>query len=74
VLSATPSASVEQLSGNKNNLTIKISEELSDGNTNVISETFSISNNAADTYEVGAYKVYVDTKGNTQIRECYIME
>jgi uncharacterized repeat protein (TIGR02543 family) len=74
VLSATPSASVEQLSGNKNSLTIKISEELSDGNTNVISETFSISNNAADTYEVGAYKVYVDTKGNTQIRECYIME
>lgn len=74
VLSATPSASVEQLSGNKNNLTIKMFEELSDGNTNVISETFSISNNAADTYEVGTYQVYVDTKGNTQIRECYIVE
>jgi uncharacterized repeat protein (TIGR02543 family) len=74
VLSATPSASVELLSGNQNNLTIKIIEELSDGNTNVISETFSISNNAADTYEVGTYQVYVDTKGNTQIRECYIVE
>lgn len=74
VLSATPSATVEQLSDNKNNLTIKISEELSDGNTNVISETFSINNNAADTFEVGTYQVYVDTKGNTQIRECYIVE
>ncbi|TCN22570.1 InlB B-repeat-containing protein [Mesobacillus foraminis] len=74
VLKATPSASVEKLSGNKNNLTIKISEELSDGNTNVISETFSISNNAAGTYKVGTYQVYVDTKGNTQIRECYIVE
>lgn len=74
VLSATPSASVEQLPGNTNKLTIKVSEALSDGNTNVISETFSIRNNAADTYEVGNYKVYVDTKGNTQIRECYIVE
>jgi hypothetical protein len=74
VLSATPSALVEQQSGNKNNLAIKIVEKLSDGNTNVISETFSISNNAADTYKVGNYQVYVDTKGNTQIRECYIVE
>ncbi|WP_042463936.1 InlB B-repeat-containing protein [Neobacillus dielmonensis] len=74
VLSATPSASVEQLGDNKNKLTIKISEALSDGSTNVISETFSIRNNAADTYKVDKYKVYVNTKGNTQIRECYFVE
>jgi uncharacterized repeat protein (TIGR02543 family) len=74
VVSATPSATVEQLKGNKNKLTIKITEKLSDGGTNVISETFSISNNAADTYKVDSYKVYVDTKGNKHIRDCYIVE
>ncbi len=74
VVSATPSATVEQLNGSRNKLTIKITEKLSDGSTNVISETFSISNNAADTYKVDSYRVYVDTKGNTQIRDCHIVE
>jgi len=32
-----------------------------------------INNNAAGTYQVGIYRVYVDTKGNTQIHECYIV-
>jgi len=35
---------------------------------------FTIANNSAGTYGVGGYKVYVDTKGNTQIRECYIVD
>ena len=74
VLKVTPSASVEKLNGNKNNLTIVIKEEMTDGTINKLSKTFSINNNAADTYVVGEYKVYVDTKGNTQIRECYIVK
>jgi hypothetical protein len=37
-------------------------------------KAFSINNNAAGTYTVHEYKVYVDTKGNTQIRACYIVE
>jgi hypothetical protein len=65
-------ASVKQLNGNKNELTITIIEQLN-GKQYPISTTFSISNNAADTYTVGSYKVYVDTKGNTQIRACYIV-
>jgi len=73
VVSATPTASVEKLNGNKNNLTITITEKLSDGTTNTITKTFSINNNAADTYTVSNYRVYVDTKGNTQIRACYII-
>ena len=73
-VSASPSAYVEKLNGNKNNLTIKITENFSDGNVNIIEATFSINNNAADTYQVGMYKVYVDTKGNTQIRQCYILK
>ncbi|MCL2685849.1 MAG: InlB B-repeat-containing protein [Candidatus Bathyarchaeota archaeon] len=71
--SATPTASVKQLTGNKNDLTITITEKLSDGTTNNISQTFSINNNAANTYTVGSYRVYVDTKGNTQIRDCRIV-
>ena len=70
----TPSASVEKLNGNKNNLTITVTETNSDGTTNTIKEMFSIDNNAANTYVVGQYKVFVDTKGNTQIRACYIVE
>jgi hypothetical protein len=71
--SVTPTASVKQLNGNKNELIITLTEKLSDGTTNIISQTFSINNNAADTYTVGSYKVYVDTKGNNQIRACYII-
>jgi hypothetical protein len=67
------SASVEKQNGNKNDLTITITGKYSDGTTKVIAEkTFSIDNNAAGTYDVGGYSVYVDTKGNNQIRECYI--
>ncbi|MCL2642250.1 MAG: hypothetical protein FWD52_01855, partial [Candidatus Bathyarchaeota archaeon] len=73
VVSVSPTAVVKQLNGNKNDLTITITEKLSDGTTNVISQTFSINNNAANTYTVGSYNVYVDTKGNTQIRACYIV-
>jgi hypothetical protein len=71
---ATPSAFVEKLNGNKNNLTITIVELLANGVVNEYTKTFSIDNNAAATYTVGNYKVYVDTKGNTQIRACYIVE
>ena len=72
IVSITPTASVKQLNGNKNDLTITITEQFSDGTTNVISKTFSINNNTADTYTIDSYNVYVDTKGNTQIRACYI--
>ena len=33
----------------------------------------TINNNAAGTYTVGDYKVYVDTKGNTQVRSISIV-
>jgi hypothetical protein len=73
IVSITPTASVKQLNGNKNELTITLTELYSDGTTNILSQTFSINNNAADNYTVGTYRVYVDTKGNTQIRVCYII-
>ena len=73
IVSATPSAYVTKLNGNKNDLTITITERYSNGTTNTITMTFSINNNAAGTYNVAGYKVYVDTKGNDQIRECYIV-
>ncbi|MBP3966243.1 immunoglobulin-like domain-containing protein [Paenibacillus lignilyticus] len=73
VIEATPTAYVEKLNGNRNNLTIMVREKYSDGSFIDIKKTFSIQNNAKGTYEVGQYKVYVDTKGNTQIREIYIV-
>ena len=74
LVDATPSASVKKLNGNKNDLTITVTETFSDGSVNKITGTFSINNNAADLYTVGEYAVYVDTKGNDQIRQCYIMD
>jgi len=71
---ATASAFVTKQNGNKNDLTITVTELYADGSENLITETFSIDNNEAGTYEVGGYKVYVDTKGNDQIRACYIVE
>jgi hypothetical protein len=73
VASVTLSAFVTKLSGNKNDLTITVTENLSDGTTDTFTKTFSIDNNAADLYAVGGYKVYINTKGNDQIHECYII-
>jgi len=73
LINVTPSAVVEKLTGNKNNLTITIVEKYADGKIVKIEKTFSIDNNSAGIYEVGSYRVFVDTKGNTQIRSCYIV-
>ncbi len=73
--SATPSAAVEKLKGNQNRLTVSVTERYSDGSTKkAFTEEVLISNNAAGVYQVGPYKVYVDTKGNDKIRECYIVK
>jgi len=70
-----PSASVKKISGNQNELTITVDELYSDGSAKIVATTIlKINNNAAGTYMVGDYKVYVDTKGNDQIRACYIVD
>ena len=69
-----PTAFVAKLNGNKNNLTITVTETYVDGTVETYTATFSISNNAAGIYEVGGYEVYVDTKGNDQIRACYVID
>ena len=74
LVGAVPSASVKKLNGNKNELTVAVTESFSDSTTNIIKETFLIDNNAAGSYRVGSYVVYVDTKGNDQIRQCYIVK
>ena len=74
VIGADPSAYITVKPGANNDLTITITEQLSNGNTNEITKTFSIKNNAAAVYALGDYSVYVDTKGNDQIRDCKIVE
>jgi hypothetical protein len=73
LISATPTAYVEKLNGNQNKLFITVTELYSDGSKEEISAVVMISNNSAGTYSVGTYRVYVDTKGNTQIRACEIV-
>ncbi|MCL2164996.1 MAG: hypothetical protein FWH55_11550, partial [Oscillospiraceae bacterium] len=77
-VSLSANAFVQKQNGNKNNLTITVTEIISEVGSDESSEatytaTISINNNAAGVYEAGPYKVYVDTKGNTQIREIYIV-
>jgi hypothetical protein len=62
-------ASVEKVRGSENDLTITVIEIDRDGVETPITVTVRIKDNAAGTYEVGPYRVYVDTKGNTQVRE-----
>jgi len=69
----TPTAYVLKLTGNKNELTITILGRFNGVQYKLISKTFLIDNNAAGTYQVGIFKVYVNTKGNVDIRECYII-
>lgn len=74
IVSITPTASVKKLSGNTNELTITVTNVYADGLRKTYTVTLTINNNAVGTYEVGPYKVYVDTKGNTQVRECRIVK
>ncbi|MCL2817170.1 MAG: GDSL-type esterase/lipase family protein [Clostridiales bacterium] len=71
-MQVTPVATVEKLNGNKNLLTVTVTETFPLKSANTVELSFLIDNNAAGFYEVGGYTVYVDTKGNTQIRACYI--
>ena len=73
IIATDVSASIEKLSGNKNSLTIVVNDYLFNGEVVTYDLTVLISNNAAGTYTVGPYSVYVDTKGNDQIRACYII-
>jgi len=70
----TPHAFVTKLNGNQNDLTIWVVQHYSDGTAIERARvTLKINNNAAATYNVGVYRVYVDTKGNDQIRDCRIV-
>ena len=51
-----------------------MTEVFDNGTENEITESFMIRNNASDIFEVGNYRVFVNTQGNTQIREIYIVE
>jgi len=70
IVKLVPSASVAKLNGNQNDLTVTVTETWSDGFVKAVTVTLKINNNAEGTYTVGPYRVYVDTKGNTQIRAC----
>jgi rhamnogalacturonan endolyase len=74
VIDREVTASVEKLRGPENDLTITVTEVDEDGGLTPVSATVRVRNNAAGTYEVGPYQVYVDVKGNTQVRDVRIVE
>jgi len=74
LLEAVPTAFVTKLNGNQNMLTITVAEMYEYDNIVVITESFMIRNNAEGVYQVDDYKIFVDTKGNVQIRAIYIVE
>jgi len=65
----TPGATVKKLKGGTNELTVSVVVTDTHGIEKTYRETFTIENNAAGSYDVGPYSVFVDTKGNTQVRE-----
>jgi len=73
MVSATPTASVRVIPGNTNELTVNVTELYSNGTVEIITVTITIRNNAEGIYQVGPYRVFVDTKGNDQIRQIYII-
>ena len=72
-MATTASASVTRRPGNQNELTITVTEHFEDGSILTTTETFVIHNNSAGTFVVGHHLVFVDTKGNTQIRAIFIV-
>ena len=73
VVDAEPSAVVKKLKGSTNELTITVTETRVDGTVTTVTETFTIRNNSSGTYTVGDHEVFVDTKGNTQVRTIRIV-
>jgi len=78
ISNVTASAYVVKESGNTNDLYITATEFYIDGTSIEFTTMFVIDNNAADYYPMdtasGVYTVYVDTKGNIQIRACEIVD
>lgn len=64
---------VTKLKGSTNELTVTVTETHVDGSESSVTSTFTIDSNSAGTYAVGEYDVYVDTKGNTQVREIHLV-
>lgn len=68
----TVTARVDQLTGNQNRLWVTLTDS-----GGITTQDFMIRNNADGVYpiwtEAGDYTIFVDTKGNTQIRACYIV-
>ena len=71
---AEASAYVVKQSGNQNELYITVTERSAGGMTREVKAMYKINNNAVGTYKVGNYRVYVNTKGNDQIRDCRVVE
>jgi len=72
-ISVSSDAIVTKLNGNQNELTVTVTERYPLQAPSVYAEMFIIANNAADYFTVGGYTVFVNTKGNVQIRDCYLV-
>ena len=67
-------AVVTRLAGSQNKLEITVIETHSTGEVRYLTDSFYINNNGSGTFAVDSYHVFVNTQGNTQIREIFIIE
>ena len=73
LIEVIPSARVTQLNGNTNDLHVTVTRVYSRGPLVEITETFNIRNNASGNFTVDGTTVFVNTQGNTQIREIRVV-
>jgi hypothetical protein len=76
-----PFATVEPYMGNQSKLTVTVTEFFPDGTEHKITANLIIENDARGIYTVGpcsmcgkSYTVYVDVKGNDQVRVCRMVQ
>ena len=74
VVDVIPTAVINRLSGNQNELIITVTEVFADGSTYEITESFMVDNNEDTYHDVASYTVFVSARGNDQVREIRIVE
>ena len=73
IIYVIPTAFVTKLPGTQNLLTILLNVRYANGASVTFEQSFLIDNNSAGAFQVEGYRVFVDTKANTQIRACYML-
>ena len=73
IVTIVPSAFVTQIPGNQNLLTVTLTTTFSNKDIKIYSTTVMIRNNSDVKVEINDHIVFVSTRGNTDIRQIYLL-